>query len=469
VVVALLVAGCQGFTTEATNIAKQPDGSYSAQLNFVVSCGSGEHCSWYVHYRLLGTSTWTNVPSMPHGLLAGPVSNVPLSEEVTGLTARAHYEYQVCGNSQPGQQFVCAGPDDTPNTTTKFTTAAAWSLQSTPTPIGGGSLNAVSCSSATACTAVGSSNGLTLAERWDGTNWAMQTTPNPSGATHSGLSGVSCNSATACIAVGWYTMSGNKFGGELPLAEFWDGSTWKIQDTAIPNDGPGLYGGSLSGVSCTSVTACTAVGWVTLCAAACGCCGLAVAERWNGTSWTMQTPMPLTDPDFLYSSLSEVSCTSTTACTAVGSAPANDSGTLAEFWDGTSWTIQTSPTSSVPGTNLSGVSCKSATACIAVGGTLAELWNGTSWTIQTTPRSGGDLNEVSCTSATTCTAVGSGAGGLADFWNGSTWTVQTTPTPSGATSNNLSGVSCTSATECTAVGSYVNGNGTQVTLAERYG
>jgi hypothetical protein len=107
----------------ATNIAKQSDGTFSAQLNFVASCGSGEHCSWYVHYRLLGTSTWTNVPAAPHGPVAGPISNVSLSESATGLTAGAQYEYQVCGNWQPGQPFICVGPDGTTHTTTKFTTS----------------------------------------------------------------------------------------------------------------------------------------------------------------------------------------------------------------------------------------------------------------------------------------------------------------------------------------------------------
>jgi hypothetical protein len=122
VVAAVLVAGCTGFTTEATNIAQQPDGSYSAQLNFVGSCVSGEQCSWYAQYRLVGTTTWTNMPSTPRGPVAGPISNISLSESVTGLTPGAQYEYQVCGNSQPGQPFACVGPDGTPNTTTKFTT-----------------------------------------------------------------------------------------------------------------------------------------------------------------------------------------------------------------------------------------------------------------------------------------------------------------------------------------------------------
>jgi hypothetical protein len=363
VVAAVLVAGCTGYTTDATNIVKQPDGSYSAQLNFVASCGSGEHCSWYVHYRRLGTSTWTNVPSTPHGPVAGPVSNVSLSEIVTGLTAGAQYEYQVCGNFQPGQSFICVGPDDHTNTTTKFTAAA----------------------------------------------WTTQTIPVPSGATSS-LAAVSCTSATACMAVGRYITSS---GLRQPLAEFWDGSTWTMQTppAAADNDG------SLSAVSCTSATACTAVGFFFGCSFPPGGCG---------------------------------------------------AGTLADRWDGTTWTIESTPPNPGRINELNGVSCTSATSCTAVGSsnaTLVERWDSSTWTIQTTP-SGGSLNGVSCTSPTVCTAVGSG--GLAERWDGSTWTILTIPTPSGATGINLSGVSCTSARACIAVGSYTNSSGTQLALAERY-
>jgi hypothetical protein len=443
VLAALLLAACTGFTTGATNIVKQPDGSYSAQLNFVVSCGSGEHCSWYAQYRQVGTSTWTHVPAIPHGPVAGPVSNVSLSENATGLTAGAQYEYRVCGNSQPGQRFICVGPDDQTNTTTKFT-AAAWSLQTTPNHLNPtGVLSATSCSSATACTALGhyadtNGNQVTLAEAWDGSSWTTRTTPNPSGATNSRLNAVSCTSATACIAVG----SSNG----ATLAERWDGSTWTIQTT--PSSG------SLNGVSCTSATACTAVGSSNR---------LPLAERWDGSTWTTQS---VTTPTG-YGSLSAVSCTSTTSCTAVGNYAVGYGygyflAAITEHWDGGSWKAQTS-SSLIPG-ELYGVSCTSDTACTAVGYnttsngtqvTLVERWDGSTWTIQTTP-SGGPLNAVSCTSATACTAVGSG--GLVEHWDGSAWTIQTTPSGGG-----LNGVSCTSATACTAVGS-----GTSGTLAERW-
>jgi hypothetical protein len=121
-------------------------------------------------------------------------------------------------------------------------------------------LTGVSCTSATACTAVGeytnaSNVAVTLAERWNGTAWAVQATPNPVGTNGSELSGVSCTSATACTAVGAYYLA---YGVPVALAERWNGTAWVIQATRNPGGTNGSY---LSGVSCTSATACTAVGF----------------------------------------------------------------------------------------------------------------------------------------------------------------------------------------------------------------
>jgi hypothetical protein len=89
--------------------------------------------------------------------------------------------------------------------------------------------------------------------------------------------------------------------------------------------------------------------------------------------------------------------------------------------------------------------------------TLAEAWNGSTWTMQAAPNPSGSQNavlrEVSCTSAAACTAVGESSGRtLAERWNGANWTIQSTPNPAGLPA--LSGVSCTSSTSCTAVGKY---------------
>lgn len=121
-------------------------------------------------------------------------------------------------------------------------------------------LNAVSCPSTSACTAVGfeeknnSAFDNTLAERWDGSSWAAQTTPSPSGALFYHFS-VSCPTTSVCVAVGEY----DDLPGFTPdtLAERWNGSKWMVQFTPSP---AGATSAALHGVSCASPSLCTAVG-----------------------------------------------------------------------------------------------------------------------------------------------------------------------------------------------------------------
>ena len=160
--------------------------------------------------------------------------------------------------------------------------------------------------------------------------------------------------------------------------------------------------------------------------------------------------------------LLSASCTSVTACTAVGY-HTNDAGAmvgLAEAWNGKNWRTQVTPTHR----DLNGSAL-----------TLAEAWNGTVWSIQPTPNPvgalGGFLDDVSCTSASTCTAVGDYTNStsqltLAEVWNGTAWTIQDTPNPVGATASELRGISCISASACTAAGDYSGSRGTPLTLAE---
>jgi hypothetical protein len=135
-VAAVMIASCRGYTTVATNIAEQPNGAYSAQLNFVGSCGAGEHCSFSVRYRRVGTSAWSHAPRTPSGPIAGPMAKISLAQQVTGLASRTQYEYQVCGNAQPGRPFACVGPDGTPDTATKFRTPST--RRPTVTAVDGG-------------------------------------------------------------------------------------------------------------------------------------------------------------------------------------------------------------------------------------------------------------------------------------------------------------------------------------------
>ena len=118
----------------------------------------------------------------------------------------------------------------------------------------------MSCSSSTACATVGEyqkSSGVvvTLALQWSRKKWAIKSTPNPSGADGSVLQGVSCSSGNACTAVGYYQ---NGSGVDVTLALHWNGSKWAIQST--PNRSH-ADGSELFGVSRMSGTAITAIGY----------------------------------------------------------------------------------------------------------------------------------------------------------------------------------------------------------------
>jgi hypothetical protein len=360
----------------------------------------------------------------------------------------------------------------------------SWSVQSTPSPGQFAALLSVSCTSSSACVAVGGYNDssgaqVALAERWDGTSWTVQPTPNPTGSQFALLTGVSCSSPSACTAVGASSGSSNPFDGNAfsTLAERWNGQNWSLQTTA--NAGGG---GALGGVACPQASACIAVG---IGFDASGTV-ITLGQGWDGTQWSAQ---PTVSPQGARGAhLAGVSCKSSSICAAVGYAAdpfGNSQGTLAEFWDGTAWQIVPTPNpAGAAGSGLNGVSCTSPSACVAVGiafdgsgnslGTLTERWDGTRWSIQPTPTSdspGAFLNAVSCTSPSACTAVGNSGAGvvMAERWNGKSWSIQPVPAPAGVPSGFLTGVSCTSATACAAVGASFDSSGNNVgTVAERW-
>ena len=395
-------------------------------------------------------------------------------------------------------------------------TSPGWAIQTTPNPDSTSTsvLAAVSCPSTTACLAVGynmpptnpfSPGYSAFAEFWDGTTWKIVPPVQPSG-TVSELSAVSCTSATACMAVGDYK---NSSGTMLPLAEQWIGASWIVRG-GPPAAPAGSTSTELTGVSCPSIHACMAVGdWRN------GTTNSVqdLAEIWYDARspmfpprWTIE-PTQGTFSEVNYT-LNAVSCSPTTIgftpadCLAVGnyvspfSSTPNSYYTWSEHWNGASWSgaLPDSPSSSY--NNLSAVSCSSLTACTAVGTLtdssgmnfpLAEGWNGTSWTPQfpefPVSAAGTALGGVSCTSATACTAVGWAfppygnkpyqTVALAESWDGTSWTLGSPLNPLSATQTALLAVSCPATAVCTAVGRWgswtpANNNPQMFPLAERY-
>ena len=335
----------------------------------------------------------------------------------------------------------------------------------------------VTCVSASDCWAVGYSfngaNYQTLAERWDGTSWAVVTSANASTTQNNVLYGVTCVSASDCWAVG-YAVSHNDAGYTYQtLVERWNGTSWAVATSPNP---PGLGPSILYGVTCVTTSNCWAVGYSSNVIHY-----QTLVERWDGTSWAIVTSantLPTQD-----NVLNGVTCVSALDCWAIGYY-SNGSvyQTLVERWNGTSWAIVTSPnTSATQNDVLNGVTCASASDCWAVGyyhngsnyQTLTEQWNGTSWAIVTSPNTSATQDNVllgvTCVSASDCWAVGESYNGTAvrtviEQWDGTSWVIVTSPNTSATQNNILSGVTCVSASECWAVGSYRNGR----TLVLRY-
>jgi hypothetical protein len=344
--------------------------------------------------------------------------------------------------------------------------SAPWTVEAFPAPVSHSSPLPVSVSCVPGgCVAVGELNGVVnapLADVWNGTAWQLTTPPAPLTGFGGSYSGVSCTAVTSCLSVG---IGFKDFVGftSSPIAARWDGASWT--NVAVPS--PKGLASSFSSVSCSAATACTAVG---------GSVNPLVlslptqpfAAQWNGSAWTFR-PIPV-PAGGSYAGLGDVSCTAANQCTAVGSYLPSKSATttlpLVERWDGTRWTVQPVPVTSVThSTGLSAVSCVSVTRCTAVGSSsaapvapLAETWDGSTWMAQPVPGTPPDstLSGISRRAATDCIAVGgsnvSSVGApnaLAARLTSAGWNVEPTAAP--ATHRALADVSCTT-NGCQAVG-----------------
>ena len=274
-------------------------------------------------------------------------------------------------------------------------------------------LSGVSCTASTACTAVGyavatkSGDSVPFAVRWNGSAWSQQELAPPEGSLGSELLGVSCLSQDECVAVG--TMK-NSAGAWVNYSARWSDGTWNSLQTPTSNESTHSV---IAGVSCGSQTSCMAVGWYDTGKGA-KPFSLALANSPSG-GWSLQ-------PRAWYGVFEGVTCTSAEFCMAAGEAYGPPA---VETWNGAQWTVAAAPElSDVTDGSLKGVSCVSPMDCTVVGYglskdqettvTLAERWNGASWTEETTPREGeraSELTGVSCVAPSECTAVGSSKAG----------------------------------------------------------
>ena len=361
--------------------------------------------------------------------------------------------------------------------------AASWRTQSVSDPSGATAtgLSGVACAGRSDCVTTGRRDGPSavgsLAAVWNGGGWSLQSPSTPGGALSDELVGVSCTGASACTAVGAYDAGS----GAVPMAQRWTGS-WTAQSAPVP---VGATSAQLTGVSCSSASACTAVGSYNDLSGT-----HTLAMRWSSGRWSIQT----TPDPAAYTSLSGVSCDASENCTAVGTTVGSggpEAFVVARSGGTGTWTTETTPTVSGAGARfLSGVSCDSGGSCTAVGvstdattgdvSPLAVTRRSGTWSLTATPplpsgAQGGSLSGISCaSSAASCTAVGSSYDSdfvvtpLAEDLAAGSWTAVAPTLPTGATSGQLVASSCTAALQCAAAGSYVDGNGDQRALVALY-
>src|SRR5205807_2162767 len=122
-----------------------------------------------------------------------------------------------------------------------------------------------------------------------------------------------------------------------------------------------------------------------------------LTEHWNGTSWNVASSPNV---GTLSNQFNAVAVVSATDIWAVGYADSSSSGvlqTLTEHWNGSSWSVVSSPSPGTSTNQLTAVAVVSASDIWAVGfffttsglqETLTEQWNGTSWKVVTSANVG---------------------------------------------------------------------------------
>jgi hypothetical protein len=199
------------------------------------------------------------------------------------------------------------------------------------------------------------------------------------------LSSVAAVSASDVWAVGFHELS-YPFDPTQTLAEHWDGTVWSIVST--PNSGPGSN--SLMGATAIASSDVWAVGLRT------DAIGnvLTLAEHWDGFTWSIvSTPTP----GGTSAALTAVAAVSSRDVWAVGYAyTGSASKVLTEHWDGAVWRLVADPVPPVPKNILTGVDTIGTPNVVAVGVSdylpmpLAEHWNGRRWAPMETQSIGSD-------------------------------------------------------------------------------
>lgn len=292
--------------------------------------------------------------------------------------------------------------------------------------------------------------------------WQTVASPNGKG-SYSTFYGIATLSTSDIWAVG-YTTPKNSYTA-ITLTEHWNGTQWSI--VASPN--AGTSNNILNAATAVSSNDAWAVGYRAK---------QTLIEHWNGNKWAIVNSP---NPSVSENELDGVSAVSTKNVWAVGQYFDNNTGseqTLIEHWNGSQWSVISSPNGSSSSNVLDSISVASANDIWAAGEyftstatlTLIEHWDGTQWSVVSSPNSTSynTLRGVVALSATNVWVVGyHGSQTLTERWNGTQWSIVSSPNRQ-SNENFLYGVSATSANDVWAVGFSFPNSGIDQTLIEQW-
>lgn len=297
--------------------------------------------------------------------------------------------------------------------------------------------------------------------------WSAITPPPPPGTLSYTLQKVAAIAPDDIWAVGGWLMSSQTY---RMLAMHWDGIQWSIVSTPTSgSDSPYILG--LTAISHNDVWA---VGWDTS-------ASKVLTMHWDGIQWSHITTPDISAP---YARLYAVSGVASNDVWAVGYTEESLSfwQTLTMHWDGTAWSIVTSPNSPPESIGLYGVAAVSRNDVWAVGGAVHNFifraiilhWDGTVWNFYDlgTAQHLDTLYEVSAASSNDIWAVGvqdvPSTRTLAMHWNGTAWARIASPNPV-TQGSEFEDVSVLPSGEALAAGYYIEaGDVIRRTLVEKW-
>lgn len=234
-------------------------------------------------------------------------SIVPSPNPATGVPGDEDSLSSVTGTGP--NDLWAAGSDLNQNTQTlsllfEHWNGTAWTAAASPTPLGSSQLaSGITAISPTDVWAVGedwTGNQKTLSAHWNGTAWSIVATPNLANASSQNLlTGVSANGAGQVWASGYAHNVGHT-NLDVPYVLHWTGAGWTL--TKVPT--VGSEGSRLNAIAVLSATDVWAVGQAQQSNGAL----LTLAEHFNGTTWTISnTPDPGKEGNLIENTLQSVS------------------------------------------------------------------------------------------------------------------------------------------------------------------